>query len=149
SWKGARGPGCVRMTKRDLGPAGRSARASFPCSVLPSMFSAAWIGFACAFAPSSTTSQKPSPTMPIYPLEFSKRSEEKWRRRAEERGSTSRTPQTGKDGTVIGSALQHDGAFASRWHWLLAIGQGLQSEYASLKQPVEKRLVALLKKLKR
>src|SRR5262249_48348674 len=104
---------------------------------------------ASAFAPSSTMSQKPSPTMPIYPLDFFKRSEEKWRRRAEESESTSRTPQTGKNRSVIGSAPQQDGAFPSRWHWLLAIGQGLQSEYAGLKQPVEKRLVALLKKLKR
>ena len=35
-----------------------------------------------------------------------------------------------------------------RWPWLLAIGQGLQSEYAVLnKQPLPKRLAALLKKL--
>jgi hypothetical protein len=90
------------------------------------------------------------PDMPIYPLELCKRLEEKWKRRAGETGSTSQTPQTGKNRSVVGSAPQEEGdAILSRWPWLLAIGQGLQSEYAALKQPVEKRLVTLLKKLRR
>ena len=88
--------------------------------------------------------------MPIYPLEFRKRFEENWKRRAEESGGTSRTPQTSKNRSVSGLAPQQDGgSVLSRWPWLLAIGQGLQSEYDVLKQPVEKRLVALLKKLRR
>jgi len=90
------------------------------------------------------------PDMPIYPLEFCKRFEENWKRRAGETGSTSRTPQTVKNQSVVGLAPRDDGdAILSRWPWLLAIGQGLQSEYAALKQPVEKRLVALLKRLRR
>jgi hypothetical protein len=88
--------------------------------------------------------------MPIYPLEFRKRLEEKWKRRAGEPGSPSRTPQAGKNQSDTGLAPHEDGdATLSRRPWLLAIGQGLQSEYAALKQPVEKRLVALLKKLTR
>jgi hypothetical protein len=87
------------------------------------------------------------PDMPIYPLEFRKRSEEKWKRRAGESGSTSRTAQTGKNRNDL-APQQNNGAILSRWPWLLAIGQGPQSEYAALKQPVEKRLVALLKKLR-
>jgi hypothetical protein len=90
------------------------------------------------------------PAMPNYPLEFCKRLEQKWKRRAGETRSTSRTPQTGQNQSVIGSAPHEDGdAILTRWPWLLAIGQGLQSEYAALKQPVEKRLVTLLKKLRR
>ena len=88
--------------------------------------------------------------MPIYPLEFCKRFEEKWKRRAGETGSRSRTPQTGKNRSVISLTPHEDGdAILSRWPWLLAIGQGLQSEYVALKQPVEKRLVTLLKTLRR
>jgi len=86
--------------------------------------------------------------MPIYPSDFWKRSEQKWKRRGEESGSTLRTPQTGKNRS--GLAPQQDGdTILSRWPWLISIGQGLQSEYAAFKQPVEKRLVALLKKLRR
>jgi hypothetical protein len=68
--------------------------------------------------------------MAIYPLEFYRRAEEKWKRRAE----ALRT-EAGRNGILV------------RWPWLLAIGQGLQSEYAALEQPLPKRLVALLKKL--
>jgi hypothetical protein len=90
------------------------------------------------------------PDMPIYPLEFCKRFEERWKRRARESGSTSRAPQTGKNRDVIGLPPQEDDdAVLSRWPWLLTIGQGLQSEYATLKQPADKRLVTLLKKLRR
>ena len=70
--------------------------------------------------------------MAIYPLEFYRRAEEKWKRRAE-----SLRTEAGKKGNGI----------LVRWPWLLAIGQGLQSEYAALEQPLPKRLVALLKKL--
>ena len=96
-------------------------------------------------ASSLNGSQNP---MPIYPSDFWKRSEQKWKRRGEESGSTLRTPQTGKNRS--GLAPQQDGdTILSRWPWLISIGRGLHSEYAAFKQPVEKRLVALLKKLRR
>ena len=76
--------------------------------------------------------------MAIYPLEFYRRAEEKWRRRSESlRDAVTGSPSKKEgDDTLV------------RWPWLLAIGQGLQSEYAVLKkQPLPKRLAALLKKL--
>ena len=78
--------------------------------------------------------------MAIYPLEFYRRAEEKWRRRSESvRAAVTGSPSKKEgDDTLV------------RWPWLLAIGQGLQSEYAVLKkQPLPKRLAALLKKLTR
>ena len=76
--------------------------------------------------------------MAIYPLEFYRRAEEKWRRCSESlRDAVTGSPSKKEgDDTLV------------RWPWLLAIGQGLQSEYAVLKkQPLPKRLAALLKKL--
>jgi hypothetical protein len=52
------------------------------------------------------------PDMPIYPLEFRKRSEEKWKRRAGESGSTSRTAQTGKNRNDL-APQQNNGAILS------------------------------------
>jgi hypothetical protein len=74
--------------------------------------------------------------MAIYPLEFYRRAEEKWRRRSESvRAAVTGSPSKKEgDDTLV------------RWPWLLAIGQGLQSEYAVLKKPpLPKRLAALLK----
>jgi len=61
--------------------------------------------------------------MAIYPLEFYRRAEEKWRRRSESvRAAVTGSPSKKEgDDTLV------------RWPWLLAIGQGLQSEYAVLK----------------
>ncbi len=74
--------------------------------------------------------------MAIYPLEFYRRAEEKWRRRSESLRDAVTVSPSKSDDTLV------------RWPWLLAIGQGLQSEYAVLKkQPLPKRLAALLKKL--
>src|SRR3954470_8717463 len=58
--------------------------------------------------------------MAIYPLEFYRRAEEKWRRRSESlRDAVTGSPSKKEgDDTLV------------RWPWLLAIGQGLQSEYA-------------------
>ena len=75
--------------------------------------------------------------MAIYPLEFYRRAEEKWRRRSESvRAAVTGSPSKKEgDDTLV------------RWPWLLAIGQGLQSEYAVLKkQPLPKRLAGLLKR---
>jgi hypothetical protein len=76
----------------------------------------------------------------IYPLEFYRRAEEKWRRRSESlRAAVTESPPNKKGDDAL-----------VRWPWLLAIGQGLQSEYAAFEQALPpKRLVALLKKLTR
>ena len=73
--------------------------------------------------------------MAIYPLEFYRRAEEKWRRRSELlRAAVTGSPSKKEgDDTLV------------RWPWLLAIGQELQSEYAVLnKQPLPKRLAGRL-----
>ena len=60
--------------------------------------------------------------MAIYPLEFYRRAEEKWRRRSESlRDAVTGSPSKKEgDDTLV------------RWPWLLAIGQGLQSQIAEL-----------------
>ena len=66
--------------------------------------------------------------MAIYPVEFYRRAEEKWRRRSKSlRDAVTGSPSKKEgDDTLV------------RWPWLLAIGQELQSEYAVLKkQPYE------------
>jgi hypothetical protein len=82
----------------------------------------------------------PRPAITLGParaLEFYRRAEEKWRRRSESLRAKSPPNKRGDDALV-------------RWPWLLAIGQGLQSEYAAFEQALPpKRLVALLKKLTR
>lgn len=78
--------------------------------------------------------------MAIYPVEFYRRAEEKWRRRSESlRAAVTGSPSKKEDDDTL-----------VRWPWLLAIGQGLQSDYAAFEQALPpKRLVALLKKLTR
>jgi hypothetical protein len=73
--------------------------------------------------------------MTSYPLDFYRRAEEKWKRRI---GSwrSKMGPSTNKKDTPL-----------APWPWLLAIGQGLKSEYTAAEQPLPKRLVALLKEL--
>jgi hypothetical protein len=86
--------------------------------------------------------------MAIYPVEFYRRSEERWKRRARARGATrnllgSSGPRT--EGGLVPNQKGDD--ILARRPWLRAIGQGLQREYRALEQPVHGRLAALLKKL--
>ena len=76
--------------------------------------------------------------MAIYPVEFYRRAEEKWKLRYT---SSRATPAEQR-------ALKTDGTddVLTQWPWLEAIGQGLLSQYA-VQQRLPKRLVALLKKL--
>jgi hypothetical protein len=74
--------------------------------------------------------------MTIYPLEFYRRAEEKWKRRAGALRTDAGLPPNKEENGILG-----------QWPWLLAIGQGLQSEYGTLEQAFPKRLVALLRKL--
>ena len=76
--------------------------------------------------------------MAIYPVEFYRRAEEKWKLRyASSRATPAEQPAPKKDRTDD---------VLTRWPWLGAIGQGLLSQYA-VQQRLPKRLVALLKKL--
>jgi hypothetical protein len=73
--------------------------------------------------------------MAVYPLDFYRRAEAKWKRRAGTLRTEAGLPKKQGDGAPV------------RWPWLLAIGRTLQSEYAASEQALPKRLVALLKEL--
>jgi hypothetical protein len=73
--------------------------------------------------------------MAVYPLDFYRRAEAKWKQRA------------GTLRTEGGLPKKHGDSAPVRWPWLLAIGHTLRSEYAASEQPLPKRLVALLKEL--
>jgi hypothetical protein len=78
--------------------------------------------------------------MTIYPVEFYRRSEQKWARWVELSRSR-RGPRTEVAAPMSGRAEllpQHGTA------WLLAIGQRLRAEYAALEEPVPERLAALV-----
>jgi hypothetical protein len=98
--------------------------------------------------------------MTIYPVEFHRRFEQKWARRAGEARASKSTPRAGRASRsqrIIGlgqTALVMEGELPSgqeredilaRRPWLLAIGQSLQAEYSAVEQPVPERLAALLK----
>ena len=86
--------------------------------------------------------------MAIYPVEFYRRSEENWKRRARGRGAAGNLFGSSGPRTERGLAPNQAGDdILARRPWLLAIGQGLQREYRALEQPVYGRLAALLKKL--
>jgi hypothetical protein len=103
--------------------------------------------------------------MTTYPLEFYRRSEQKWARRAEVSGACESTQRKARarasqrfiglgqtaffvegKGPLPGQSERDD--ILTRWPWLWAIGQSLQGEYI-VEQPVPERLGALLKKLAR
>jgi hypothetical protein len=98
--------------------------------------------------------------MTIYPVEFHRRFEQKWARRAQEARVCESTPRAGgasRSQRVIGlgqTALVMEGELPPRQEredilarrpWLLAIGPSLQAEYSAVEQPVPERLAALLK----
>jgi hypothetical protein len=75
--------------------------------------------------------------MAIYPVEFCRRAEKKWRlRSASARQATEKQSIPG-NGVLL------------RWPALVAIGQELRSRYAAVEQSMPKPLAALLKKLHR
>jgi len=101
--------------------------------------------------------------MTIYPLEFYRRAEEKWRHRAgpmRASGRPSRTARASRHQAICtdrsapvtkgGLPPAHAGDdILVRRPWLLAIGQGLQAEYDAFEQPVSEPLAALLRELGR
>src|SRR5262245_10263916 len=92
--------------------------------------------------------------MTTYPLEFYRRAEEKWRRRAGPLRASERPSRTARASrhqsicTKGGLPPPHEGddILVGR-PWLLAIGQGLQAEYDAFEQPVPEPLAALLREL--
>jgi hypothetical protein len=89
--------------------------------------------------------------MTAYPLDFHRRSEQKWARRAEVSSGCESTPRAvisrSQRGQRKSGQSERRGILARR-PWLLAIGQRLRAEYNAANQPVPERLVALLKELK-
>jgi hypothetical protein len=86
------------------------------------------------------------PDMAIYPVEFYRRSEEKWKRRARARGATrnlfgssARVPNEVWPLTKKATISWPDGRAAPN--------RPRPREYRALEQPVHGRLAALLKKL--
>jgi len=90
--------------------------------------------------------------MTTYPLEFHRRSEQKWALRAQAasaRESTSRAALVGnsqRGQRVSGQSERRD--ILGRSPWLREIGQWLRAGYDAVDQPVPERLAALLKELK-
>jgi hypothetical protein len=102
--------------------------------------------------------------MTTYPLEFYRRAEEKWRRRAGPLRASERPSRTAPSQetpeflhkslaaliTKGGLPPPHEGDdILVRRPWLLAIGQGLQAEYDAFEQPVPEPLAALQRELHR
>ena len=98
--------------------------------------------------------------MTIYPVEFYRRSEQKWARRAgvsRTGESTTRAAHSTRNERVMcldRAAPVTEGEMPpnqerddilARVPWLLAIGQELQVAYSTFEQPVSERLTALLK----
>ena len=89
--------------------------------------------------------------MTTYPLDFHRRSEQKWARRAEVSSACERTPRAARAGRgqrgqgMPGQSERCD--ILARRPWLLAIGQWLRTEQNAVEQPVPERLAALLKEL--
>jgi hypothetical protein len=90
--------------------------------------------------------------MTAYPLDFHRRFEQKWARRAQVSSACERTPRAARAGRsqrgrgVPGKSESRD--ILARRPWLLAIAQWLRSEQNPVEQPVPERLAALLKELR-
>jgi len=96
--------------------------------------------------------RKNEPDMTTYPLEFHRRSEQKWVRRAQASSGFESTPRA----TLVGrsqrgqrrSGQSERRDILARSSWLRELGQWLRAEYNAADQPVPERLAALLKELK-
>jgi hypothetical protein len=82
--------------------------------------------------------------MTTYPLDFHRRSEQKWVLRAQAaRESPPRAALVGNRGSD--QSERRD--ILARRPWLMELGQWLRAEYNATDQPVPERLAALLKEL--
>jgi hypothetical protein len=88
--------------------------------------------------------------MTTYPLEFHRRSEEKWALRAQ--ALSAREVRAARVGDSRrgqrGSGLFERRDILAQMPWLRDIGQWLQAGYDAVDQPVPERLAGLLKELK-
>jgi hypothetical protein len=92
------------------------------------------------------------PDMATYPLEFHRRSEQKWAHRVQASSACEITPRAARVASsqrgrhAPGHSDPRD--ILARRPWLQAIGQWLRAEYNAVEQPVPERLAVLLKQLK-
>jgi hypothetical protein len=92
------------------------------------------------------------PDMTTYPLEFHRRSEQKWVLRAQASSARESTPRVALLGSSqrgqrrSGESERRD--ILAEMPWLREIGQWLRAGYDAVDQPVPKHLAALLKELK-
>ena len=92
------------------------------------------------------------PNMTTYPLEFHRRSEQKWAHRAQGSSARESTPRAVR--VASSQRGQHRPGqselrdILARRPWLPAIGRWLWAEYYAVEQPLPERLAALLKELK-
>jgi hypothetical protein len=89
--------------------------------------------------------------MTTYPLEFHRRSEQKWALRAQAPSARETTPRAARVGHSQrgqrGSGLSERRDILGRSPWLREIGQCLRAEYDAVDHPVPECLAALLKEL--
>jgi hypothetical protein len=85
------------------------------------------------------------PDMTTYPVDFYRRSEQKWALRAWPSSAGASTPQPPR----VGSGRSDTRNVMSRMPWLGKIGQSLRAGYDTLDDPLPEHLAALLKELKR
>jgi hypothetical protein len=90
--------------------------------------------------------------MTTYPLEFHRRSEQKWALRAQASSARATTPRATRVGHSQrgqrGSGLSERRDILGRSPWLREIGKCLQAEYDAVDHPVPERPAALLKEVK-
>jgi hypothetical protein len=84
--------------------------------------------------------------MTAYPLDFHRRSEQKWVRRAQASGASARTPQAAR---LAQSGRSESRDILSRTPGLREIGRWLRAGYDTVDPSVPPHLAALLKELKR
>jgi hypothetical protein len=91
--------------------------------------------------------------MTTYPLDFHRRSEQKWALRARAATAREGTPQAAGYGHgqrgQDGSGPSESSDVLGRSPWLREIGQWLRAGYDAVDHPLPAHLAALLKKLKR
>jgi hypothetical protein len=88
--------------------------------------------------------------MTAYPLEFHRRSEQKWALRAQALSARESTPRAARGGNdeQRGSGRSDGRDILGRSPWLREIGEWLRAGYDAVDHPVPEHLAALLKKLK-
>jgi hypothetical protein len=87
--------------------------------------------------------------MTTYPLEFHRRSEQKWALRTQASSGRESTPRAASVGKSVQRGAGERREILDGIPWLREIGQWLRAGYGAMDHPVPNRLAALLKKLSR